>query len=925
MAKTAKYVKALLIALCVCLMSVSLIACGGGASSSESNADGVSISMQTRKNEIKKGETLDIIVLVEGAEDTSYVITTDNDVLFVSRDGVATVTTDVYEDVVVKVTATANADTTKSVSKNITVKKNANAPVEEKNVSVSISTRNHETGASSQVLRKTENGKYLRLDIRVSVTTEGIEDDSYTLSTAVLGGSSTPVADLVSLGSDADGDYIQLIGTVSVDTTVRLTATSNAMSTKYDSIDLTIRPESKSGATGELTSAAIAEIGSSNITVSGTLVDVVKRTGSNASRTSYDILVKMTETKEDETVTAGRWFGKWNITGQNIVDEKTYVMGSDGLLTQHFINKDNQVESKNVIDSSSNTATWESMHYWNHLGQLDVSKFEYDEENDYYKYNIEAGYWYEDPYFIQNVYYPSDDEYLMSYLAFSLTPLLNENFAEFYVYLDPVTKKISKVEAKTATVDQMQTDDEGNETKVGEYYTIVTLYFSDIGTTVVDDPAPYEAPTNTEELDKFNKFASALENMKDMDSYSFKMIETNTYSPTIDSSDYEISGTVDDAISGSTGTTVTYDGTVKPYNYTSATGDVGFLGAVTANYVLINETGEYTSYFDNPYHTEAFGYKDNGNGTYEEFEYKADAFVIGDVKKGGLVGTRIAKGSLKDALPAFDLSPYVFEFDSSKRLDNGKWVYTFTLRDSTIIRSVAEQLVFAEYAKDAASSIQSKLAVSINEDGVITSINFPYSYASGTYSGYYETAYYNINNTTIDASYFGADKYVPRVVPTSWADLTVNDYFVGDQTHIVKPANEVLGIIFGFDASEADSKLPTPDVFCNIFDDNLFGPWYNTKTIDENTERGILSFTARSEHYDENYRVSNYDEIEAGLKTAMAQKGYALDDANCGVSGGDRYLSFINETDGIQIVVDNNYTRYFWITVYHLGDWTLRK
>ncbi len=203
MAKTAKYVKALLIALCVCLMSVSLIACGGGASSSESNADGVSISMQTRKNEIKKGETLDIIVLVEGAEDTSYVITTDNDVLSVSRDGVATVTTDVYEDVVVKVTATANADTTKSVSKNITVKKNANAPVEEKNVSVSISTKNHETGASSQVLRKTENGKYLRLDIRVSVTTEGIEDDSYTLSTEVLGGSSTPVADLVSLGSDA--------------------------------------------------------------------------------------------------------------------------------------------------------------------------------------------------------------------------------------------------------------------------------------------------------------------------------------------------------------------------------------------------------------------------------------------------------------------------------------------------------------------------------------------------------------------------------------------------------------------------------------------------------------------------------------------------------------------------------------------------
>ena len=56
---------------------------------------------------------------------------------------------------------------------------------------------------------------------------------------------------------------------------------------------------------------------------------------------------------------------------------------------------------------------------------------------------------------------------------------------------------------------------------------------------------------------------------------------------------------------------------------------------------------------------------------------------------------------------------------------------------------------------------------------------------------------------------------------------------------------------------------------------------------------------------------------------ALGQVGFTIDMANSQlVHRSMRYICMIN--DGVQIVIENNGTKYFWITFYVTGDWTLR-
>ena len=59
----------------------------------------------------------------------------------------------------------------------------------------------------------------------------------------------------------------------------------------------------------------------------------------------------------------------------------------------------------------------------------------------------------------------------------------------------------------------------------------------------------------------------------------------------------------------------------------------------------------------------------------------------------------------------------------------------------------------------------------------------------------------------------------------------------------------------------------------------------------------------------------------------LEKLGFQLSIANTDTSGGElgqsnRYVCYVNED--IQIVIENNHTKYFWIYFYKTGEWTLK-
>ena len=720
--------------------------------------------------------------------------------------------------------------------------------------------------------------------------------DSVQVTARVTGAKNTKVTwsvshpDVVSV--DENG-LVTMVGDINIDTIITVTATSVENSTVKATKTLIAKAPVVDGRVGELTSDMLVAIGNPSITVTGTVTDVYNdiATPANSSNEVYEFTVEMAD---------GAWRGSWNHQGSKNVIVNNYRRGDkDGIKDQNgnsghemlemIIDKNNTVYAKSLKDYMSFPAVWESQHLWNHLSNLNVNKFTYDVENNVYKYNI-------DP---ENI----DDMYLMTYFAFSLTPILGneDTFMELYLYVED--GKITKLVAQTA-VEMLGNDPENPD---ATQYTVISIDFSKVGTTVVPDPAPYEAAQYADKLE------AAFEKMKDATNYTFYVVDNMNAMP--DTGDYDLYS-VNGAASVSTSNTVLS----APYqNGTSSVGTAGSVGYVTPEAIVISVTGKYSYTLDGQnYHTEYSGYKQNSDGTYDEFECDAQGFY----------GTKKVSGNILDLMPDFDLSANIFKLTGMMINENtGKFEYTFALREASITRDVAMQLCAYSYADDAAATSSMLLSITVDDDGNLISIQFPYD-LSGVYGGSCKVSYKNVGTTTIAEGAF--DNYRPRVPETAWSQYTLTDYYnlyttlcknygcydeaTGTYNHKghVATADVVLQSIFG----ESWTNVPSPEVLMKLFGDNISGPFYNWKEVN-GENHGYMSITTYSTEYDENAKMTNYEELMQEVIDELAKYGFSLSAANTDMSGGEsgkanRYVTLIHES-GIKIVIENNHTKYLWI------------
>ncbi|MBP3422555.1 MAG: hypothetical protein J6K86_02190 [Clostridia bacterium] len=694
-------------------------------------------------------------------------------------------------------------------------------------------------------------------------------------------------------------NVLSVIADVKVDTIVAITATSNADRNKSDTVTIMVKAPVVDGQVGELTSDMIQELGNASITVDGLLTDYY--TDFNQSFNNRTQQYEMKVTMEE-----GAWSGAWNakVSGSLLaptVISDTYVKGeTDGLKDQYgnvghalervYINKDNQVARATVKDYISIPAIWEAQHLWNHIGGLQINKFTYDAVNEVYKYNADLT--------------TEEDAYLMTYLSYSLTPLLSDTLAELYFKIED--GQISKMIAQTEMMYSGEYVDENNQTKYDSLsYSEIELIFSEVGTTKVAMPTPYEAHEHADKLQ------TAINTMANAKNYTFHTVDTTTGAPSTDGSDYEI----EMSVKAKKGVT----------NNVSANGTVGCYGQVTEDAVLFATTGKYSYAMDDKvYHTSYSGLKQNDDGTYDEFEYK----VTGNT--GALTGTKRVKGNIFDALPHFDFSANIFSFDGSST-QNGKRVYTFTLNETAIMRDVAMQVCAYSYADDASASASEKFTIVVDEAGNLVSTTFPYDLVSGTYTGYCTTMYGLVGETVLEDGLF--DNYVPRAIIRGWEDLTVK-YYDHDYDYTTPSYDENAKTVIDAIYSEAAvAELPSPTLFTEVFGDNLSGPFFDAKVKGQDAEgndiyTGWIGFTAQSTKFDENTQITNYEEIIEALTQALTAEGFKLSPANTDTTGGEsgrasRYVTFVKEE--IMIVIENNFTKYFWIDFYKTGDWSLNR
>ncbi|MBR2930602.1 MAG: hypothetical protein IKC32_05170 [Clostridia bacterium] len=693
-----------------------------------------------------------------------------------------------------------------------------------------------------------------------------------------------------------ENGLVTMVGDITIDTIITVTATSVESNTVKATKTLIAKAPVVDGRVGELTSDMLVAVGNASITVSGTVTDVYNdiNTPANSSNEIYEFTIEMAD---------GAWKGSWNHQGSKNVIVSNYRRGDkDGVkdmngnsgheMLEMIIDKNNQVYAKSIKDYMSYPAVWESQHLWNHLGNLNVNKFTYDVENDVYKYAI-------DP---ESV----DDMYLMTYFAFSLTPILGneDTFMELYLYVE--NGAITKLMAQTAVI--MIGDDPENP--VATEYTTVSVSFSNVGTTVVPDPAPYTAPEYADKLQ------AALDQMKDAENYTFRVVDRMNAMP--DTGDYELS-----SIGGAGSVASSSTGSVShPYqNTVTATGTAGSVGLVTPEAIVIGVTGKYNYSLDGKnYHTEYSGYKQNSDGTYDEFESDAN----------GLYGTKKVEGSIFDIMPDFDVSASIFRLTGMMmNVDTGKYEYTFALREAAITREVAMELCAYSYADDAAATSAMLLSVKVDEDGNLISVQFPYD-LGGVYSGSCVVSYEKVGTTAIADGAF--DNYRPRVPETAWSQYTLDDYYhlyttlcknygcydeaSGTYNHAghTATADVVLQGILG----EASANVPSPEVLMKLFGDNISGPFYNWKEVN-GENHGYMSITTHSTEFDENAKITNYEELMQAVIDELAKYGFTLSAANTDMSGGesgraDRYVTLIHES-GIKIVIENNHTKYLWVYI----------
>ena len=853
---------------------------------------------------IKKGEPIIVHVLSNYAEYSGYTVTTDRDDIIDIENDILKITQDIYEDTTARVIVTAVDDPNLSVISTITVKANA-----EWIVTVSAKIIDPETGNQTSVMNYGKNAELV-----VEVTNNKNDDLGFTVAIE------NPSWDNDLIAYDKDSGVLTVTDSVQTTVEVTITVVSTANSAIYDSIAITVKSTPVVGEVGSLTSAMLREIANPNITVSGTFTDVYGTT-----KTTYDYTIKM-NSSEDEggNVTAGAWSATWNKKGSQNVLSDNYKLGENDALIQAYIDKNNKIANITVKDTNGIVLKWSEQHYWNHLDYFanNYKKFVCDDEVGAYRYNAEYGRYELDTNTWTNVYIPSEDEYHLKYIAWSMTPAIEERFYDFYVYLNADETAIEKIVANTYPNPIYATDSDGNvsETITGYDYTTATMYFTEIGTTVVEDPKPYTIDVTQ---DYYKKLTSAIEKAKNMTNYSFATVETSTYVP--DPGDYIV---MDDTVgeSGSTSGYDVYDGTIKPYHYISTGGTDGYLGVVTPDAILINRTIEYynkSSADDYVYRTDPYGYKQNSDGTYDEFEYSFDNRV--------LKGTRKRTGNIAALLPDFDISPAIFELThtSAGNGTENEFIYTFKLRDSGISNSVARSLCLEDYARFATGDVENPFTITVDENSNITNVRFAYD-IHGYYGGTYETVFANIGTSALPEGTF--DNYEARVIPQKWSDYAGVQTCVPDDTtkfkYVYLNGAAALEVQFGENAA----NVPAPTVFGKIFDDNLNGPWCDVKRVSTDADGNekliyTMLLTAVSDNVDENRRITDLEEKIDALTLALTQLGFERDYGNdYGVAHSANYVvAFASEELGLQIKVENINTGNFWITIYNYGDYKISR
>lgn len=716
------------------------------------------------------------------------------------------------------------------------------------------------------------------------------------------------------------GNTLKITGEVNVETIITVTATLVDFPSVKTSRSFRIKPKLIEGQVlgnnGALTTQMIQALGSQNITVTGTLTDYYMNNSTKESMTStYDMLVKMSE---------GKWYGAFNAKGSSNVLVDNYRMSvADGYTNQNgvsghaleriYIDKNNTVKRSVVRDGMSYPAVWEAQHLWNHIDNLAVNvgeKFVYDPENDVFQYvwmTVDSEGFY---------HYDESDLYLMTYLAFSLTPILDETIQDLYFVVD--NGVITKLMAKTETLyDGGATTSASDATEVS--YTEIVLTFSDIGNTVVPDPTPYEAPEHVEILEQ------AIAKMQAAKNFTFSAVDVTTYAPSGDPGDYELSSAA--------GAASVSDGTY-------ASGTEGLVGRVTEDAILLQRTTKYAySMDDKVYKVEYSGYKKIDDSHYDEFDYI----------NGALRGTHQQTGTLNDVLPSWDFSANVFELASAVTKD-GKTTYIFVLRDSQIVVDVVKE-VSMYYASDAVASSGDNFRITVDEEGNILNTKYPYELSS-SFAGTITTTYSNIGTTAFTEGEF--DGYVPRVVPDDWSDLSTDRYYYkhtilmdkydcydkeNNVYHANKPCDHeatldvVINNVFGDNAS----AFPTISLFIDVFGDYIYTPYFydykeivNADKTKEYIDFVSMTTEAPAKYLDENNNLTDdgFSALLTALNTAMAREGFNLSIANTDYSGGesgrsDRYICYTNGK--VQIVINNNHTRHFRIYIYNDGDWTLKK
>lgn len=755
-------------------------------------------------------------------------------------------------------------------------------------VTVSLS-KNTLTGGSSDT-------------VSVSVTVENLTDKGYSLS---LEGDGANYVQLF------DGNKIKLVSGVAFNTekTVTVKATSTVSALVSGSAILTLKPQVIHDVVDELTTEMFEELGSSNITVSGMVTDIVATRQStdtqvwNNKEKKYDYTVKMDE---------GAWYGEWSVLADadeedenknvnKIINnyrrsEELFENSGKHTLNQVFVNKNNQVDQKIVKDYKSIPSYWENQHLWNHISQLGVdiaNQWKHDETNDIYIYQ-------NGPEYNEDKTDYSDDMYLRLYLAISMTPMLDNYDTLDFIAITVEEGKITKMEAQTVT--EYNTGEASKATSMS--YTVVTFNFSDIGTTEVPEPAVYEADAMTPILD------AALEEIRNATNYTFNAVENTISAPSVDPDDY-----TDYSLSAAR------KGRVA--NGTSSSGTVGLKGQVTEEAVLLSRTGKYEYGMDeNLYWTEHTGYKQVESGYFDFFEYSSDI--------NAFQGKQKFKGSIADTiLPKFDFAAELFEFVGDKRVvtSSGIKLYPqFALKEPAITRDVAKEVSMHSYASNAANESYGAFVITLDENDKLYSIEFPYN-ISGNYLGILETTFSKIGSTGLPEDWDGG--YAERVIRNSWAQYPVKYYHPDHNTTSAYgdiDANELLNAAFG--VSNFDNIL-RPIAFYNVFDDTMTEAFFEWDEIYDEVSgefvkyQDYISFNlkVREEDADENLHVdlATYKNYINALTEELAtygfvpEPGYPNEVKNSQGEVSARYMVYTK--GNVAIEIENNTTRFFFVDI----------